>query len=127
MNTSALVRSPLKTSGSSPIGFMSGVRGMGRRLAGKFGPAGIGSPPAGGPPGGPPPPHLLPPSPPPGGPPPLPWGFHSIDWELSPSSVHLNALSKLIASLVSTSKLVWVTMVGGSYLWEYRAIQAGVG
>src|SRR5229473_8074130 len=124
MNASALVQSPLKTSGSSPIGFASWAWGTGRKLGGKLGLAGIGSP--GGPGGGPPPP---PPSPPPSsrGPPPPPCGLHSGVWGFSPSSVHLKALLKLVASFVSTSELVWVTMVGGSYLWEYHAIQAGVG
>src|SRR5260221_13523785 len=126
MNASALVRSPLKTSGSSPIGFALWARGTGRRLGGRLGPAGIGSPPAGGPPGGPgagspPPPPFPPPppgGPPPGGPPPPPYGLHSDGWVPSPSSVRLKALSKLVASFSSTSVLVWVTMVGGWYFSE---------
>src|SRR5260221_12668057 len=121
MNASALVRSPLKTSGSSPIGFVSWVRGTGRRLGGRLGPAGIGSPPPGGPPGGPgagSPPPPPPPPPPPGGPPPPSYSLHSGAWLLSPSSVHLKALSKVVASFSSTSVLVWVTMVGGWYFSE---------
>src|SRR5258708_19733360 len=104
MNASVLVQSAVKIFGSSPIAFASWARGTGRKLGGRFGPAGIGSPPSGGPPGGPcggPPP----PSPPPGGPPP-PWnGFHSDGWGSPPSSAHLNALSKLVASLASPSEL----------------------
>src|SRR5216684_2651795 len=99
---------------------------MGHKLAGKLGPVGAGPPPSGGPPDGSPPPPP-PPPPPPGGPPPPPCSFHSTGWEPSPSSVRLNALSKLVASLASTSEVVWVTMVGGSYLREYRAVQAGIG
>src|SRR5216684_4988353 len=99
MNASALVRSPLKTSGSSPIGFASWARGTGRRLGGRLGLAGIGSPPGGGPPGGPgagsPPP---PPPPPSGGPPPPSYGLHSDGWGSSPSSVRLKALSNVVAS-----------------------------
>src|SRR5258708_1308329 len=118
MKASALVRSPLKTSGRSPIGLASWARGTGRRLGGRLGPAGIGSPPAGGPPGGPgpgsPPP---PPSPPPplGGPPPPSYGLHSGGWLPSPSSVLLKALSKVMASFSCISVLVWVTIVGGWY------------
>src|SRR5713226_4601161 len=116
MNASALVRSPLKTLGSSPIGFASWARGTGRKFGGRLGPVGIRSPPPGGPPGGPgagsPPPPPFPP-PPPGGPPPPPYGLHSDGWVPSPSSVHLKALSKLVASFSSTLVLVWVTMVGG--------------
>src|SRR5260370_8854615 len=95
MNASALVQSPLKTSGSSPIGFVSWVRGTGHRLRGRLGPAGIGSPPRGGPPGGPgpgspPPPPFLPPPPPcppppPGGPPPQPYSLLSQGLLLAPS------------------------------------------
>src|SRR5258708_34859673 len=106
MNASALVRSPLKTSGRSPIAFVLWAQGTGCRLAGRAGPAGIGSPPAG-PPGGPP---AL--SPPPGGPPP-PWNGLHVGGCGPSSSVLLNALSKLVASLALTSVLVWVTMVGG--------------
>src|SRR5258707_2918977 len=129
MNASALVRSPSKTSGSSPLGFASWARGTGHRLAGRLGPAGIGSPSGGGPPGGhgagsPPPP---PPPPPPGGPPPPPCGFHSAGWLLSPSSVRLKALSKVVASFSCMSVLVWVTMVGGLYFSEYRLVHASVG
>src|SRR5258708_17850656 len=126
MNASALVRSPLKTSGSSPIGLASCARGTGRRFGGRLGPAGTGSPLLGGPPGGSPPP---PPSPPPprGGPPPPLRGLQSDGWGSSPSSTRLKALSKLEASLVSTSEVVWVTITGGSYLAEYCAIQAEVG
>src|SRR5258707_10091858 len=108
MNASALVRSPLKTSGRSPIGLVSWARGTGHRLAGRLGPAGIGSPPAGGPPGGPgagsPPP---PPSPPPplGGPPPPSYGLHSAGRLPSPLSVRLKALSKVVASFSSISVL----------------------
>src|SRR5258708_18103552 len=74
MNGLALVQSPLKTSGSSPIAFASWAQGTGHRLAGRFGLAGTGAPPPG-PPGGPPalspPPGGPPPEgPPPGGPPP---------------------------------------------------------
>src|SRR5713226_1694269 len=99
MNASALVRSPLKTSGSSPIGLVSCARGTGRRFGGRLGPAGIGSPSLGGPPGGsPPPPPFLPPPP--------PHGLQSGGWGSSPSSTHLKALSKLEASLVSTSEVV---------------------
>src|SRR5258707_11491128 len=116
MNASALVRSPLKTSGSSPIGFASWAWGTGHKLGGRFGPVGIGSPPSGGTPDGPfPPPSLPPPS---GGPLPPPCGLHSGGGASSPSSVRRKALLKLVASLVSTSEVVWVTMVGGSYLWE---------
>src|SRR5713226_3218648 len=102
---------------------------MGCRLAGRFGLVGIGSTPCGGPPGGPcggpppPSPPLSPPSspplsppsspplsppssPPPGGPPP-PWNsFHSDGCGSPPSLAHLNALLKLIVSLVLTSELV---------------------
>src|SRR5258708_8790185 len=109
MNGLALVQSLLKMSGSSPIAFASWVRGTGHKLAGRFGPAGIGSPPSGRPPGGPrggPPPLSPPLSPPPADPPPLWGGFHSDGWGSPPSSVHLNALSKLIASLASTSEVV---------------------
>src|SRR5216684_4869425 len=98
MNASALVRSPLKTSGSSPIGFASWVRGTGHRLAGRLGPAGIGSPGGLGA-GSPPPPSPPPPPggpPPSGGPPPPPCGFHSGGWLPSPSSVRLKALSKVV-------------------------------
>src|SRR5258708_7230277 len=116
MNASALVRSPLNTSGSSPIGFASWAWGTGCRLGGKLGPVGTGSPPPGGAPGGPSPPPS--PPPPPGGPPPPPCGLHSDGWVLSPSSVHLKALSKLVVSLASTSVVVWVTMAGGSYVRE---------
>src|SRR5216684_5917813 len=113
MNDSALVQSPLKMSGSSPIAFASWAWGTGRKLVGRFGLAGIGSPPSGRPPsgpcGGPPPPFpppSPPPSPPPGGPPP-PWNsFHSHGWGPPSLSVHLNALSKLVASLASTSELI---------------------
>src|SRR5229473_1204451 len=100
MNASALVRSPLKTSGSSPIGLASCVRGTGRRFGGRSGPAGIGPPAFGGPSGGspPPPPPFPPPSP--GGPPPPPRGLQSGGWGSSPSSTRLKALSKLVASLV---------------------------
>src|SRR5713226_4050052 len=120
MNGSALVQSPLKTSGSSPIAFASWAQGTGHRLAGRFGPAGTGSPPPG-PPGGPP---AL--SPPPGGPPP-PWnGLHTGGCGSS-SLILLNALSKLAASLVSTSVLVWVTMAGGLYLRAKCAFQAELG
>src|SRR5258707_9664635 len=119
MNASALVLSPLKTSGSSPIGLASWARGTGRRLRGRLGPAGSGSPPGGGPPGGgsPPPPPPSPP-PPPGGSPPPSYGLHSGGWELSPSSVRLKALSKVIVSFSSTWVLVWVTIGGGSYFLE---------
>src|SRR5713226_4932297 len=121
MNASALVRSPLKTSGRSPIGLVSWARGTGRRLGGKFGPAGIGSPPSGGPPGGPgaglPPPPPSPP-PPPGGPPPPSYGLHSGGWLPSPSLVLLKALSKVVASFSCISVVVWVTMVGGWYCSE---------
>src|SRR5258708_6641751 len=130
MKASALVRSPLKTSGSSPIGFASWARGTGHKFGGRLGPAGSGSSPPGGPPGGPAPPPPSPPPPPslpPGGPPPPPYGFHWGGWASSSSSVRLKALSKLVASLVSTSELVWVTIVGGSYLREYRATQVEVG
>ncbi|SRR5258708_11620843 len=124
MNDSALVQSPLKTSGSSPIAFASWAWGTGRRLAGRFGPAGTGSPPPG-PPGGSPggPPTL---SPPPGGPPPHWNGLHTGGCDSS-SSVLLNALSKLVASLVSTSVLVWVTMVGGLYSRAKHAFQVELG
>src|SRR5258708_5905336 len=120
MNASALVRSPLKTSGSSPIGRASWARGTGRRLAGRLGPVGIGSSPGGGPPGGPgagsPPPPFPPPSPPPpGGSPPPSYGLHWAGWLLSPSSVHLKALSKVVASFSCTSVVVWVTIAGGVY------------
>src|SRR5713226_2479776 len=103
---------------------------MGRRLAGRLGLAGTGSPPSGGPPSGPcgglgPPPPF--PPPPPGGPPSPPYGLHSDGWESSPLSVRLKALLKLSASFVSTWELVWVTMVGGSYFWGYRAVQADLG
>ena len=131
MNNLALVRSPLKMSGSSPMAFMSWAWGTGRRLAGRFGLAGTGSGPPGGPPGGPPapsPPPGGPPglSPPPRGPPP-PWnGLHSGGCGSSPS-VHLNTLLKLVASLVLTSELVWVTMVGGSYSRVKHAFQVGLG
>src|SRR5713226_9654340 len=101
MNASALVLSPLKTSGSSPIGLASWARGTGRRLRGRLGPAGIGSPGGGSPP---PPPFPPPPSlpPPPGGPPPPSYGLHSGGWEPSPSLVRLKALSKVVASFSST-------------------------
>ncbi len=76
--------------------------------------------PPGRPPGGPPAP-----SPPPGGPPP-PWnGFHTGGY--NSSSVHLNTLLKLVASLVLTSELVWVTMVGGSYARAKCVFQAELG
>src|SRR5229473_2800184 len=110
MNASALVRSPLKTSGSSPIGFASWAWGTGHKLGGRLGPVGTGSPSLGGPPGGSPPPPPFPP-PPPGGPPPPPYGLHSSGWVSSPSSVRLKALSKLVASFPSILVLVWVTMV----------------
>src|SRR5216684_754776 len=113
MNASALVRSPLKTLGSSPIGFASWARGMGWRLGGRLGPAGIGSPPPGGGPGAGLPPPPPPPPPPPGGPPPPSYGLHLGGWLLSPSSVRLKALSKVVVSFSSTSVLVCVTMVGG--------------
>src|SRR5216684_8974229 len=128
MNASALVRSPLKTSGSSPIGFASWARGTGRRLAGRLGPVGTGSPPGGGLPGGPgSPPPPPPPPPAPGGPPPPLYGFHSGGWLPSPSSVRLKALSKVVASFSCISVLVWVTMVGGVYFFEYFLVQASVG
>src|SRR5216684_3413031 len=129
MNASALVRSPVKTSGSSPIGFASWARGTGRRLAGRLGPAGTGSPPGGGPPGGPgSPPPPSPPPPPPGGPPSPLNGLHSGVWLLSPSSVRLKALSKLVASFSSICVVVWVTMVGGGwYFSAYRSVHEGVG
>src|SRR5229473_8678157 len=129
MNASALVRSPLKTSGRSPIGFASWARGTGRRLRGKLGPAGTGSPPPGGPCGGPGPGSPPPPSPPPppGGPPPPSYGLHSAGRSLSPSSVHLKALSKVVASFSCTSVLVWVTIVGGVYVSEYFLVHASVG
>src|SRR5229473_3839977 len=131
MNDLALVQSPLKTLGSSPIAFISRAWGTGRRLAGRFGPVGTGSGPPGGPPGGPPTPSPPPggppgPSPPPGGPPP-PWnGLHSGGCGSSPS-VCLNTLLKLVASLVLTSELVWVTMVGGSYARAKCVFQAELG
>src|SRR5258708_9738264 len=130
MNDSALVRSPLKTSGSSPIAFASWAWGTGHRLAGRFGPAGAGSPPSG-PPSGPPapsPPPGGPPalSPPPGGPPPPRNGLHAGDCASS-SLVLFNALSKLIVSLVSTSELVWVTIAGGLYARPKCAFQAELG
>ncbi|SRR5258707_13801632 len=106
MNASALVQSPLKTSGRSPIGLASWARGTGHKLGGRFGPAGAGSPPA----GGPRPPS---PPPPPGGPPPLSYGLHSGGWLLSLLSVRLNTLSKVVASFSSIPVLVWVTMAGG--------------
>src|SRR5258707_10137342 len=124
MNASALVQSPLKTSGRSPIGLVSWARGTGRRLGGRLGPAGIGPPPPGGPPGGPGA-GSPPPPPPPGGPPPPSYGFHSGGWLPSPSSVRLKALSKAVASFSSTSVLVWVTIVGGEYFWVNRLVQAG--
>src|SRR5258707_1173777 len=116
MNASALVRFPLKTSGRSPIGLASCARGTGHKFGGRSGPVGIGPPAFGGPPGGSPPPPF--PSPSPGGPPPPPRGLQLGGWGSSPSSIRLKALSKLVASLVSTSEVVWVTMVGGSYLEE---------
>src|SRR5713226_3443246 len=118
MNDSALVRSPLKTSGSSPIAFASLAWGTGHRLVGRFGSPPPGSP--GGPPGGPPDPPLPDPEgPPPGGPPP-PWnGFHSGGGS-SPSSALLNALSKLVVSLVSVSEIVWVIVASGLYLRAKR-------
>src|SRR5260221_7142258 len=127
MNASALVRSPLKTSGSSPIGRASWARGTGRRLAGRLGPAGIGSPPGGGPPGGPGGGSPPPPPPSPSPPPPPSYGLHWAGWLLSPSSVRLKALSKVVASFSCTSVLVWVTMVGGVYLTECRSVRAWVG
>src|SRR5258708_8796994 len=105
MNASALVLSPLKTSGSSPIGRASWARGTGRRLGGRLALAGIGSPPGGGPPGSgspPPPPFPPPPSPPP----PPSYGLHSRVWLPSPSLVRLKALSKVVASFSSTWVLV---------------------
>src|SRR5258708_944939 len=123
MNDSALVRSLLKTSGSSPIAFVSLAWGTGCRLVGRFGfpPSG----PPGGPPGGP-----LSPSPPgpkgfpPGGP---PWnGFHSGGGSPS-SSALLNALSKLVVSLVSVSEIIWVIVAGGSYLRVKCVFQAELG
>src|SRR5258708_12427471 len=114
MNASALVQSPLKTSGSSPIGLASCARGTGRRFGGRLGPAGIGSPPSGGPLGGSPPPPPFPP-PPPGGPPPPLRGLQSVGWGSSPSSTRLKALSNLEASLVSPSQVVLLTMAGCSY------------
>src|SRR5258707_15892824 len=132
MNASALVRSPLKTSGSSPIGRASWARGTVRMLAGSLGPGRLGSPPGGGPPGGPgagsPPPPPPSPSPPPPGGPPLPsYGLHWVGWLLSPSSVRLKALSKVVASFSCTSVLVWVTMVGGVYFFENRSVHAWFG
>ena len=125
MNDLALVRSPLKTSGSSPIAFASLAQGTGHRLAGRFGlpPSG----PPGGPPGGPPNPSLPDPgSPPPGGSPP-PWnGFHSGGGD-PPLSALLNALSKLIVSLVSVSEIVWVIVAGRSYLRVKRVFQVELG
>src|SRR5258708_26983220 len=121
MNDSALVRSPLKTSGSSPIAFASLARGTGCRLVGRFGlpPSG----PPGRPPGGPPGPPPLDP----GGPPPPPWnGFHSGGGSSSLLAL-LNALSKLVASLVSVSELVWVIVAGGSYLRAKCVFQAELG
>src|SRR5258708_21025464 len=134
MNASALVRSPLKTSGSSTIGLALLARGWGRRLAGRLGPAGGGSPPGGRPPGGPgagspppPPPPPPPPSPARGGPLPSPNGLHSAGWLLSPSSVRLSALSKLVVSFSCILVLVWVTIAGGLYCSEYCLVQAAVG
>src|SRR5258708_3778564 len=120
MNDSALVRSPLKTSGSSPITFASLAQGTGHRLVGRFGfpPSG----PPGGPSGGPP--DL--PLPDPRGPSP-PWnGFHSGGGD-PPSSALLNALLKLMASLVSVSEIVWVIAAGGSYLRAKHVFQAELG
>ena len=57
---SALEQSPLKTAGSTPIGFPSGC------TTGWLAPPPTGTPP----PGAPPPPPGMPPPPPPGGPPP---------------------------------------------------------
>src|SRR5258708_37783621 len=114
MNDSALVRSPLKTSGSSPIALASLAQGTGCRLAGRFGLPSSGPP--GRPPGGPPP-----------GDPPPPWnGFYSGGGGPS-SSALLNALSKLMASLVSVSELVWVIVAGGLYLRAKHVFQAELG
>src|SRR5260370_5810522 len=91
MNDSGLVRAPLKTSGSSPIAFVSWAQG---------------TPPRG---------------------PPSPWNGFDNGGSGSSSSILLNALLKLIASLVSVSELIWVTMVGGSYLRAKHVFQAELG
>src|SRR5258708_1262279 len=125
MNDSALVRSPLKTLGSSPIALASLAQGTGCRLAGRFGLPSSGPP--GRPPGGPPSPSLPDPRGPPPGDPPPPWnGFYSGGGGPS-SSALLNALSKLMVSLVSVSELVWVIVAGGLYLRVKHVFQAELG
>src|SRR5258708_29402762 len=107
MKASALVRSPLKTSGRSPIGLASWARGTGRRLGGRLGPAGIGAPPPGGSPGSggaPPPP------PPPGGFSPPLYGLHSGGWVGPASSVRLKSLSKALDRFFSVFVVLWVTI-----------------
>src|SRR5258708_31739279 len=109
------------------MGRASWAGGTGRRLAGRLGPAGIGSPPGGGPPGGPGGGSPPPPPPSPSPPPPPSYGLHWAGWLLSPSSVRLKALSKVVASFSCTSVLVWVTMVGGAYFFEYCLVHTSVG